>query len=72
VSQIGVWATKPARSKRASTDTPFESLALELRRVNEQPQDMEDLMELRSATERNAGNPGIPWDEVRAEVTAEL
>jgi hypothetical protein len=49
----------------------LESLALELQRVNERLQDMEDLMELRSAIERNAGKPGIPWEEVGAELAAE-
>ena len=31
-------------------------------------EDMEDLMELRAAAERNAGKPGVPWDEVKTEI----
>jgi hypothetical protein len=29
---------------------------------------MEDLMELRAAVERNAGRPGVPWEQVKAEL----
>lgn len=47
----------------------LESLALEVRRLQERLEDMEDLMELRAAVERNAGKPGTPWEEVKAELT---
>lgn len=46
----------------------LESLAEELRKVQERLEDMEDLMELRAAVERNAGKPGIPWEQVKAEL----
>jgi hypothetical protein len=29
---------------------------------------MEDLIELRSAVERNAGEPGVPWEKVKADL----
>lgn len=46
----------------------LESLALELRRVQERLEDLEDLMGLRAAVERNAGKPGVPWEQVKAEL----
>jgi hypothetical protein len=46
----------------------LESLALAVRRLQERLEDMEDLMELRAAVERNAGKPGIPWEQVKAEL----
>jgi hypothetical protein len=46
----------------------LESLALAVRRLQERVEDMEDLMELRSAVERNAGKPGVPWEQVKAEL----
>ena len=46
----------------------LESLAPAVRRLQERLEDMEDLMELRAAVERNAGKPGVPWDQVKAEL----
>lgn len=46
----------------------LESLAVALRRLQERVEDMEDLMELRAAVERNAGKPGVPWEQVKAEL----
>ncbi len=46
----------------------LESLAAELRRLQERIEDMEDLMELRAAVERNEGKPGIPWDQAKTEL----
>ena len=46
----------------------LESLAAAVRRLQERLEDMEDLIELRAAVERNAGKPGVPWDEVKAEL----
>jgi hypothetical protein len=36
--------------------------------VEEHLEDMEDLMELRAAVERNAGKPGVPWEQVKTEL----
>ena len=46
----------------------LESLAAEMRRLQERLEDVEDLIELRSAIERNAGKPGMPWEKVKAEL----
>ena len=40
----------------------LKSLAAEMRRLRERLEDVEDLIELRSAIERNAGKPGVPWE----------
>jgi len=53
-------------SNVASLKKPtLKSLAAEMRRLQERIEDMEDLIELRSAIERNAGKPGVPWKQVR-------
>jgi hypothetical protein len=46
----------------------LKSLAAEMRRLPERLEDVEDLIELRSAIERNAGKPGVPWEKVKAEL----
>jgi hypothetical protein len=46
----------------------LESLAAAVRRLQERLEDMEDLIELRAAVERNAGKPGVPWEQVKAEL----
>lgn len=46
----------------------LKSLAAEMRRLQERIEDMEDLIELRSAVERNKGKPGVPWSKVKAEL----
>jgi hypothetical protein len=53
----------------ATLENPtLESLAAEVRQLKERLEDMEDLMELRSAVERNAGKPGTPWEQVKTEL----
>ena len=46
----------------------LKSLAAEMRRLQERLEDMEDLIELRSAIKRNAGKPGVPWEHVKTEL----
>ena len=46
----------------------LESLAAEMRRLQKRIEDMEDLIELRSAIERNGGKRGVPWEQVKAEL----
>ena len=46
----------------------LESLADQMRRLQERIDDMEDLIELRSAIERNGGKPGVPWEQAKAEL----
>jgi hypothetical protein len=49
----------------------LKSLAAEMRRLQERIEDMEDVIELRSAIERNAGKRGVPWEQVKAELDLE-
>jgi hypothetical protein len=46
----------------------LESLATAVRLLQERIEDMEDILELRSAVERNGGRPGLPWEQVKAEL----
>jgi hypothetical protein len=46
----------------------LKSLAADMRRLQERLEDMEDLIELRNAIERNAGKPGVPWEQVKKEL----
>jgi hypothetical protein len=46
----------------------LESLAAEVRALRDRLEDMEDLLELRAAVERNAGQPGTPWEQVKPEI----
>ena len=46
----------------------LESLATAVRRLQERLEDMEDLLELRPAVEENAGKPGVPWEQVKADL----
>jgi hypothetical protein len=46
----------------------LESLAAEMRRIQERLEDLEDLIDLRSAVERNKRKPGVPWDKIKAEL----
>ncbi len=56
-------------SNVASLKKPtLKSLAAELSRLQERIEDMEDLIELRGAIERNAGKPGVPWGQVKREL----
>ncbi len=50
----------------------LESLAAEVRRLQERMEQMEDLMDLRAAVERNAGKAGTPWEQVKAELDSSL
>jgi len=52
-----------------TTEKPtLESLAAAVLRLQERLEDMEDLMELRSAVERNAGKTGTTWKQVKEEL----
>ena len=56
-------------SNAASLKKPtLKSLAAEMRRLQDRIEDIEDLIELRSAIERNAGKPGPPWKQVKTEL----
>jgi hypothetical protein len=49
---------RPRLKTETETQAGFESVS----------KDVEDLIELRSAIERNAGKPGVSWDKVKAEL----
>jgi len=46
----------------------LESLAEEIRRLRDRMEDLEDLIELRAAVERNAGKAGISWEKAKTEL----
>ena len=46
----------------------IDSLAAAVHRLQERVEDLEDLAELRAAVERNAGQPGTPWAEVKQDL----
>jgi hypothetical protein len=59
-------------SDATTTDKPtLESLAAEVRRLQERIEDMEDLLELRAAVEQNAGKAGTAWEKVKTELEIE-
>ena len=60
--------SKPMSNVASLKKPTLKSLAAEMRRLQERIEDMEDLIELRSAIERNAGKPGVPWDHVKTEL----
>ena len=60
--------SKPMSNVASPKKPTLKSLAAEMRRLQERIEDMEDLMELRSAIERNAGKPGVPSEQVKTEL----
>ena len=61
-------ARKPMGNVSTLKKPTLKSLAAEMRRLQERLEDMEDLIELRSAVERNAGKAGVAWEKVKAEL----
>jgi hypothetical protein len=60
---------KKLMSNPTVQETPtLDSLAAMVRELQERIEDLEDLNELRAAVERNAGKPGIPWKQAKAEL----
>jgi hypothetical protein len=43
-------------------------LQSELQHLRRRVEDLEDLRDLNAAIERNAGKPGVPWEEVKREL----
>jgi hypothetical protein len=58
---------RTARQRKSNRPTVRE-LHLELLRLRRRVEDLEDLRDLNAAIERNAGKPGIPWNEVKGEL----
>jgi hypothetical protein len=51
------------------TDQPtLQSLAAEVRRLQERMDGLEDLLDLRSAVAENVAKPGTPWEKAKAEL----
>jgi hypothetical protein len=56
------------RNIHQNNDPTLESLAAEMRELRGRIENLEDLLELRAAVERNAGKPGIPWSKAKTEL----
>ena len=54
------------RQKRA--DSSVGQLRAELQLRRRRTSDLEDLRDLNTAIDRNAGKPGIPWEQVKKEI----
>ena len=50
------------------TSERLEALVIEVDSLKERFENMEDLMELRTAVTRNNGKSGISWEQARAEL----
>jgi hypothetical protein len=61
-------ARKPMSNVASLKKPTLKSLAAQMRRLQQRIEDMEDLIELRSAIKRNAGKPGVPWEQVKKEL----
>jgi hypothetical protein len=60
------------RMNNAAAEAPtLESLAREMRELQDRIEDLEDLLELRAAVDRNAGKPGISWDKAKRHLDIE-
>ena len=56
-------------SRKAGTKRiTISDLQAELRRLRRRVEDLEDLRDLNAAIERNGGEPGIPWNQVKKEL----
>ncbi|MBV9008132.1 MAG: hypothetical protein JO354_03050 [Verrucomicrobia bacterium] len=49
----------------------LESLAAQMRKLHQRIENIEDMIELRSAVERNGGKPGVCWEQVKRELELE-
>ena len=61
-------ARKPMSNVASLKKPTLKSLAAEMRRLQERIEDMEDLIQLRVAIKRNAGKPGVAWEQVKKEL----
>ncbi len=57
-----------ATSQRKTRRVTVKQLHRELRRLRGRVEDLEDLRDLDAAIKRNAGKPGIPWQEAKKEL----
>ncbi len=61
-------ARKPMSNVASLKKPTLKSFAAEMRRLHERIEDMEDLIQLRGAIKRNAGKPGVAWEQVKKEL----
>ena len=62
---------KPMSNSTATPPVTLESVQRELSELRdrlEQLEDREDLRDLRAAKARQADKPGVPWEQVKAEL----
>jgi hypothetical protein len=59
--------SKDLRQRKPNRLT-VRKLHSELQGLRRRIEDLEDLRDLNAAIERNAGKPGVPWDEVKKEL----
>ncbi len=55
-------------SRRKVARITLRGLSAQMNRLQRRVEDLEDLRDLRSAIERNAGKPGIPWNEAKKQL----
>jgi hypothetical protein len=51
-----------------SDSSKSHALAEQLNKLRERIENIEDLIELRAAVQRNAGKPGIPWNDAKVKL----
>jgi hypothetical protein len=59
--------TKDIRQRKPNRLT-IHKVHSELQRLRRRVEDLEDLRDLNAAIERNAGKPGVPWNEVKKDL----
>ncbi len=59
--------SKDIRQRKPNRLT-VRKLHSELQLLRRRVEDLEDLRDLNAAIERNAGKPGVPWNEVKKEL----
>jgi hypothetical protein len=57
--------TEPVRAAKRPS---LQRISLEVTRLRSRVENLEDLRELNDAIARNAGKPGIPWDQAKSEL----
>jgi len=58
---------KAAKQRKPNRPT-VRQLHSEVQRLRRRVEDLEDLRDLNTAIERNAGKPGVPWSDVKREL----
>lgn len=59
---------KKPTTKRAVKRPTLRCIRAEVAHLRSRVEDIEDLRELNDAIVRNAGKPGIPWDQAKGEL----